>query len=69
MTQITKQTKMRDILSMHPDAATLLASFGLQCSTCSGAKHESLQQGAINHGLDVDDLLAALQNLIDTKTS
>jgi len=61
---IDKTTKMTDVLKMHPDAIKVLNSFGLCCAECSGAKHESVQQGAINHGLDVDELLAKLNALL-----
>lgn len=61
---IDKSTKMADVLKMHPDAINVLNSFGLCCSECSGAKHESVQQGAINHGLDVNELLAKLNALL-----
>lgn len=63
---ITEMTKMAEILTMHPDADKVLARFGLCCSSCSGARHESLRQGAINHGLDVQELLQQLNALFDT---
>ncbi|MCD6527819.1 MAG: DUF1858 domain-containing protein [Desulfuromonas sp.] len=58
---------MAEILKMHPEAITVLESFGLCCSTCSGAKHESLQQGAINHGLDANELLSQLNALFSDR--
>lgn len=61
---IEKNTKMTEVLKMHPNSVHVLAEFGLSCSTCSGARHESVQQGAINHGLDVNDLLEKLNALL-----
>ena len=61
---IDKTTKMTEVLQMHPNAVQVLAGFGLCCSTCSGARHESVQQGAINHGLDVNELLEKLNVLL-----
>ncbi|OQY22856.1 MAG: disulfide oxidoreductase [Desulfobacteraceae bacterium 4572_35.2] len=61
---IEKSTKMTEVLQMHPNAVHVLAEFGLRCSTCSGARHESVQQGAINHGLDVNELLEKLNALL-----
>nr|WP_320050887.1 DUF1858 domain-containing protein [uncultured Desulfuromonas sp.] len=60
-----KTTKMTEILKGHPKAKEVLESYGLQCSTCSGAKHESLELGATNHGLDVNELLSRLNALFD----
>lgn len=61
---INKMTKMTEVLKMHPQAVEVLAEFGLCCSTCSGARHESIQQGAINHGLDVNVLIDKLNALL-----
>lgn len=61
---IDKNTKMAEVLKKHPKAINVLADYGLCCSTCSGARHESIQQGAINHGLDVNELLEKLNDLL-----
>ncbi len=58
---------MMDILRLHPEAQAVLAEYGLHCSGCSGAKHESLRQGAINHGLDPEEVLARLIALTTEK--
>ena len=63
MQRIDKNTKIADILRSHPQAKDVLAEFGLNCSECSGAKHESLRQGAINHGLDPEELVARISTL------
>ncbi|MDD2557280.1 MAG: DUF1858 domain-containing protein [Desulfuromonadaceae bacterium] len=60
MPRIDLNTKMVDILRLYPEAQVVLGEFGLHCSSCSGAKHESLRHGAINHGLDPEELLARL---------
>ena len=57
-------TKMVDILKMDPEAAKILKSCGLCCATCSGSKHDTVQMGAINHGMDANELLAKLNNLL-----
>ncbi|MGD9848728.1 DUF1858 domain-containing protein [Desulfuromonas thiophila] len=69
MARIDKMTKMADILAMHPQMAAVLASYGLHCQGCGGARHESLRQGATNHGLDVDELIARLNAVLDASDS
>ena len=64
MASINFNTKMVNILRLHPETKALLAEYGLHCAECSGAKHESLRQGAINHGLDPEELLARLNALL-----
>ncbi len=65
MAQITKDMKFIDILRSHPDAPKVLAGFNLGCVGCMGAQHESLEQGAMAHGLDPEVLLQALNQLFE----
>ncbi len=57
---VTKDMTFDQLLQMHPDAAQILASFNLGCVGCLGASTETLAQGARAHGLDIEELLAAL---------
>lgn len=57
---VTKDMTFDQLLQMHPDAAQILADFNLGCVGCLGASTETLAQGARAHGLDVEELLAAL---------
>ncbi len=59
---ITKDMTFDQILQMYPDAAKVLHSFNLGCVGCLGASTETLAQGARAHGLDVEDLLTALNS-------
>lgn len=65
MADIDLNTKMLDILRLYPGAKTVLAEYGFHCAECSGAKHDSLRQGAINHGLDPEELLARLKDQLE----
>lgn len=64
MKLVDLNTKMVDILRLHPEAQAVLAEYGLHCAACSGARHESLRQGAINHGLDPEELLERINALL-----
>lgn len=57
---VTKDMTFNQLLQMHPDAAKILASFNLGCVGCLGASTETIAQGARAHGLDIEELLAAL---------
>jgi len=65
MATITKDMKFHDVMRKSPEVARVLASFNLGCVGCMGAQHESLEQGAIAHGLDVEELLTALNAIFD----
>ncbi|MGK2905741.1 MAG: DUF1858 domain-containing protein [Desulfuromonadales bacterium] len=65
MTTITKDMTFHEVMRKSPDVAKVLGSFNLGCVGCMGAQHESLEQGAMAHGLDVEVLLTALNALFD----
>jgi hybrid cluster-associated redox disulfide protein len=52
-------------MSKSPEVVKVLGSFNLGCVGCMGAQHETLEQGATAHGLDVEDLLKALNAIFD----
>lgn len=58
--KITKEMTFNEIIKMCPDAEKVLEQFNLGCVGCLGATTESLAQGARAHGLDVDQILKAL---------
>ncbi len=49
-----------DIVNANPEAAEVLASFGLPCSRCIVAWSETLQEGLAPHGLDLEVVLDKL---------
>ncbi len=63
--KITKDMTFNQILQLGPDFAKVLADFHLGCVGCLGASSESLAQGARAHGLNVDEILAALNAVFE----
>jgi len=57
---ITKDTIIADIIKVRPDAAQILMSFGMGCIGCPSAQMESLEQACEIHGLDIEEVLAKL---------
>jgi len=62
--KFNKDMTFYEALQTHPEVARVLGEFNLGCIGCMGAMQETLEQGAKIHGLNVDDILAAL-NAID----
>lgn len=58
--KINKNMTFNQILQMGPEAAQVLTSYNLGCADCLGASIESLAHGAKAHGLDVEEIVAAL---------
>ena len=65
MALFTKDMTFHEIMRKSPKASRVLESFNLGCLGCMGAQHETLEQGAMAHGLDVDELLTALNAIQD----
>jgi hybrid cluster-associated redox disulfide protein len=60
MAKVNKDMTFHEVLSLSPEVAKVLGGFNLGCVGCMGAQHETLEQGAMAHGLDVNELLVAL---------
>ncbi len=67
MTKITKDTFIGDLLKLEQkeELAEVLLSSGMHCLGCSIAKHETVEQAAKVHGLDTDDLLRKLNEVLE----
>ena len=57
---ITKDMLIGEILKTKPEAAQILMGFGMGCIGCPSSQMESLEQAAAVHGINVDDLIEAL---------
>jgi hydroxylamine reductase len=58
--KISRETLIRDILDINPKAPEILMENGMGCIGCPASQMESLEQAAMVHGLDVDDLISQL---------
>ncbi len=66
MTQkITKDMTFHQAMKMSPEVARVLGTYHLGCVGCMGAMNETLEQGALAHGLDVNDILRDLNAIFD----
>lgn len=52
------------VIKNYPGAAQVLAKHRLGCLGCMGAANETIEQGAVAHGLDVKVLLDDLNQLV-----
>ena len=61
--KVTKDMTFHQVMRLSPEVLKVLAKFRLGCVGCMGAQHETLEQGAMAHGLDVEELLQELNAL------
>ncbi len=63
MAQITKDMTIGEILRTNPDVAPVLMEAGMHCLGCPSAQAESLEEAAMVHGMDINDLMARIEAL------
>lgn len=57
---ITKDMTIGEVVRIKENAAEILMSFGMGCIGCPSAQAESVEDAANVHGLNLEDLLEAL---------
>ena len=65
--EITKNTTMGEMLEYDSGIAYILMSAGMHCIGCPSSIGESLEEACMVHGLDSDDVLAAIQSYLAQK--
>lgn len=63
MAQISKDMTIGEILRANPDVAPVLMEAGMHCLGCPSAQAESLEEAAMVHGMDINDLMAKIEAL------
>lgn len=58
MVTITKDTIIGDILDIAPQTAPIFLSIGMHCLGCPSSRGETVEEACMVHGVDVDKLLA-----------
>ena len=63
MENITKDMTIGEILRTAPEVAPVLMEAGMHCLGCPSAQAESLEEAAMVHGLDINDIMAKIAQL------
>ncbi|MDO7787986.1 DUF1858 domain-containing protein [Desulforamulus aquiferis] len=62
--EVTKDMTMGYIVKEFPETVEVFQRYGMGCLSCPTAQLESLEKGAMLHGLDVNSLLEELNKAI-----
>lgn len=65
MARVTKDTMIGDLLQIDPNVAPLLLNIGMHCLGCPSSQMETIEEAAMVHGLDPDDLVVEINTFID----
>ena len=63
--QVTKDTKIGELLRLDADVAPILLSIGMHCLGCPASQNETIEEAAAVHGVNADELVAALNEKIN----
>ena len=64
MEKVTADSSIIGTVQMHPEIVNIFMQYGLGCIGCMAANFETSGQGAAAHGIDVDALIADINDCI-----
>ena len=64
MEKVTEDSGIIETVQKHPEILEVFMAYGLGCVGCMAANFETIGQGARAHGLDVDALIAGINECI-----
>lgn len=63
--KITRDMTIQEVVNNYPQTLAVFAQYGLGCIGCHVAAFENIEQGAMAHGINVDDLVRDLNVAVD----
>jgi len=62
--KIKRDMTIQEVVSNYPETINVFIQHGLGCIGCHVAAFENLEQGAMAHGVNVDDLMRDLNAVV-----
>lgn len=62
---VTKEMSIIEIVQNYPEALPIFAKYGLGCIGCAAARFENLEAGAKVHGVDPEQMVKEINELIN----
>ena len=67
MAKVTKNTLIGQLLQIDPNIAAILMRAGMHCIGCPSSQMESLEEAAMVHGMDVDEVITEINEYLAKK--
>ncbi len=64
MAKITKEMGIMEIVQEYPETVEVFQKFGMGCIGCAAAHFENLEAGAKVHGIDIDAMVDAMNEIV-----
>jgi hybrid cluster-associated redox disulfide protein len=65
--RITKDMSFGEVLQRFPQTLPVFSKYGMHCIGCSMSAFETIEQGAMAHGIDVKKFIADLNQVAGSK--
>ncbi len=65
MAKITKEMGIMEIVQAYPETIEVFQRFGMGCIGCAAARFENLEAGAKVHGIDIDAMVDAMNDVVE----
>ncbi|MDD4344303.1 MAG: DUF1858 domain-containing protein [Eubacteriales bacterium] len=62
--KITKDMGITDTVQKYPETIEVFMRFGMGCIGCAAASFENIEEGALVHGIDPDEIVAKLNEAV-----
>ena len=62
--RISKDMTIEEVIQQFPETIQVFSRYGVGCLGCSAAQYDNIEQGAVIHGLDTEQLLRELNACI-----
>ena len=63
--EIVKEMRVGDVLAIAPQTAEIFMGFGMSCFACPVGEDETIEEAAMVHGIDLDELLKMLNEKVN----
>lgn len=63
--KINKDMTIGEIVRQYPETIEVLMGFGMGCVGCPSAQAETIEEAAMVHGMNLDELIKALNVSIE----
>jgi len=67
MVNINKSMTFTEILELKPESVETLLEAGMHCIGCPMAQMETLEEGCVAHGIDVNEIVEKVKSPDSTK--
>ena len=66
MARVTKDTTIGEVIQIDAGVIPILMGAGMHCVGCPSSAGETLEEAAMVHGIDPDDLVVEINTFLDS---